>query len=69
LDISVFKQEPNESFTPVGDDQGLLILPVKNRIWIPNSGVPARLLPVKVHVNVDGGAWEVRGMPYQINNR
>src|SRR5262245_54691838 len=24
LDIAVFKQEPNESFTPVGDDHGLL---------------------------------------------
>ena len=27
---------------PVGDDNGLFILPVKNRIWIPNSGVPAK---------------------------
>ena len=66
LDISVFKQEPNESFTPVGDDQGLVILPVKNRIWIPNSGVPARLLPIKVKLLVNGIAWEVQGVPYKI---
>ncbi|HKG53624.1 MAG TPA: hypothetical protein VKB04_05150, partial [Anaerolineales bacterium] len=31
LNLSVFKQGPNETFTPVGDDRGLLILPVKNR--------------------------------------
>ena len=67
--ISVFKQEPNETFTPVGDDRGLFILPIKNRIWIPNSGVPAKLLPVKVQVDVNSGAWQVRGVPYEIESR
>ena len=66
LNLSVFKQEPNENFTPVGDDNGLLILPIKDRIWIPNSGVPAKLLPVKVMGNVNGREWEVRGYPYEI---
>ena len=68
LDISVFKQEPNESFTPVGDDHGLFILPIKNRIWIPNSGVAEKLLPVRVKVVVNGKPWEVRGVPYEINS-
>ena len=68
LDISVFKQEPNESFTPVGDDHGLFILPIKNRIWIPNSDVAAKLLPVRVKVVVNGKPWEVRGVPYEINS-
>ena len=66
LNLSVFKQEPNENFTPVGDDNGLLILPLKDRIWIPNSGVPAKLLPVRVMGSVDGKEWEVRGYPYEI---
>lgn len=66
LDVSVFRQEPNETFTPVGDDDGLLILPVKDRIWIPNSGVPAKLLSVRVEGNVHGRDWEVRGVPYEI---
>ena len=66
LGISPYKQEPNENFTPVGDDNGLLILPLKDRIWIPNSGVPAKLLPVKVRVDVDGRKYEVRGYPYEI---
>lgn len=66
LDVSVFRQEPNESFTPVGDDNGLLIIPVKDRIWIPNSGVPARLLSVRVEGTLNGKEWEVRGVPYEI---
>ncbi len=66
LGLSVFMQQPNETFTPVGDDNGLLILPIKDRIWIPNSGVPARLLPVKVRGEANGRSWEVRGVPYKI---
>lgn len=66
LGLSVFKQEPNETFTPVGDDNGLLILPVKDRIWMPDSGIPAKLLPVKVSGEANGREWEVRGVPYEI---
>lgn len=66
LGVSVFHQQPNENFTPVGDDNGLFILPVKNRIWIPNSGMPAKLLPVIARGDVRGKAWEVRGFPYEI---
>jgi len=66
LGLSVFKQEPNETFTPVGDDHGLLILPVRDRIWMPDSGVPAKMLPVKVTGSANGKKWEVRGYPYKI---
>ena len=66
LGLSVFKQEPNESFTPVGDDNGLLIVPVKDRIWMPDSGVPAKPLPIGVEGEANGKPWEVRGVPYEI---
>lgn len=66
LGISVFRQEPSETFTPVGDDHGLLILPIRNRIWIPNSGLPATLNPVKVMGEANGKRWEVSGLPYEI---
>jgi catechol-2,3-dioxygenase len=66
LGLSVFKQEPAETFTAVGDDNGLFILPVKDRIWMPDSGVPAKLLPVKVQCEINGKPWEVRGMPYEL---
>ncbi len=69
LGLSVFKQEPNATFTPVGDDNGLFILPIKDRIWIPNSGVPAKLLPVKIHCEANNKKWEVRGVPYEISTK
>lgn len=68
LGLSVFHQQPTENFTPVGDDHGLFILPIKNRIWIPNSGVPAKLLPVFVQGDSNGKTWEVRGFPYEIRS-
>ena len=66
LGVTVYRQELNENFTPVGDEEGLFILPVKDRVWMPDSGVPARLLPVKVRGDVEGKQWEVRGVPYII---
>jgi catechol-2,3-dioxygenase len=62
LGLSVYQQEPNATFTPVGDENGLFILPVKDRIWMPDAGVPAQMLPVKV----SGENWEVSGPPYEI---
>jgi len=66
LGVSAYKQEPNETFTPVGDEDGLLILPVQDRIWMPDSGVPARLLPVRVAGKINGKEWEISGVPYQV---
>ena len=66
LGLSVFMQEPDENFTPVGDDHGLLILPARDRIWKPDSGVPAKLLPVDVWGAANGREWEVKGIPYEI---
>jgi hypothetical protein len=66
LGLSVYKQEPNENFTPVGDENGLLILPIRDRIWMPDSGVPARLLPIRVLGRTDHGEWEISGVPYEI---
>jgi hypothetical protein len=33
---------------------------------MPDSGVQAKLLPVKVKLEVNGREWEVRGVPYEI---
>lgn len=66
LGLHPYRQEPNERFTAVGDENGLFILPIQGRIWIPNSGVPAKLLPVKVKGEANGREWEVRGVPYEI---
>jgi catechol 2,3-dioxygenase-like lactoylglutathione lyase family enzyme len=66
LNTSVFNQEPEENFTAIGDDNGLLIIVKRDRIWFPNSGVPAKLLPIKVIGDTNGKEWELRGHPYLI---
>jgi catechol-2,3-dioxygenase len=66
LGVSVYKQEPNETFTPIGNEDGLFILPIENRIWYPNTGVPARMLSVKVVVEVDGKEFKLSGVPYEV---
>lgn len=66
LGLSIYKQGPNENFTPVGDDRGLFILPIRDRIWMPDSGVPAAMLPVRVRGMANGKTWEVRGVPYEV---
>lgn len=66
LGLSIYKQEANENFTPVGDEDGLLILPKVERIWMPDSGVPARMLPVHVWGQTNGGSWQIRGVPYEL---
>lgn len=66
LGLTPFRQQPDEQFTAVGDEHGLFILPIRGRIWIPNTGVPALPLPVVVEGNASGRDWEVRGVPYEI---
>jgi hypothetical protein len=67
LGISIYKQEANETFTPIGDEDGLFILPVENRIWYPNSGAPAKLLDVQIDFEVDGKNFNLSGVPYSVN--
>lgn len=67
LALATYKQEANENFTPVGDENGLLILPKVERIWMPDSGVPARMLPVKIWGQTNGREWELNGVPYEIS--
>ncbi|HCR70625.1 MAG TPA: hypothetical protein DIW23_04200 [Anaerolineae bacterium] len=68
LGMDVYRQDINETFTPIGDEDGLLILPVENRIWYPNTGVPAKLLDVKVDLEVNGKNFQITGMPYQVQS-
>lgn len=66
LGVSIYKQEANEIFTPIGDEDGLFILPIENRIWYPNTGIPAKLLDVKIDFEVNGKNYKLSGMPYAV---
>lgn len=67
LGVSVYRQEPGETFTPIGDAEGLFILPVENRIWYPNTGIPAKLLDLKINFEIGEKNYELSGMPYTVN--
>ena len=67
LGLSIYRQEASESFTPIGDAEGLFILPAENRIWMPNTGVPARMLPVKIKFEINGKSFNLRGLPYELS--
>ncbi len=66
LGISPFKGEGSDTFTAVGDDEGLFIVVQRGRIWRPDSGVPADVWPVDAAVEVGGKQHRVTGVPYKI---
>ena len=66
LGVSVYEQDFNDTFTPIGDEDGLFILPVEGRIWYPNTGIPAKMLPIKVDVEANGKLLHLEGVPYRV---
>jgi catechol-2,3-dioxygenase len=67
IGVLPYKDESSETFTAVGDADGLFITVKQGRIWYPNTGVPAQLLPIRVHFQVDETNWVLSGIPYQID--
>ena len=53
--LEVYSGAGEEDFTAVGDLQGLLIVVRQGRIWFPNTGVPADLLPLDLLLEVEEG--------------
>jgi hypothetical protein len=46
LGIPVYHAAINELFTPVGDENGLLIVVQRGRLWFPESKVTATVAPL-----------------------
>ncbi len=61
-----YKDESSETFTAVGNADGLFIVVKQGRIWYPNTGVPAQFVPVRVHFQVNETKMILSGFPYQI---
>ncbi len=68
LGISIYRQEAEKTFTPIGDEDGLFILPIEKRIWYPNTGVPAQMLSVDVTAEVKAKEFNLRGVPYEVSS-
>ena len=67
MNLAVFDGAGSDTFTALGDDYGLLIVPCLGREWFPETGVPAQLLPVKVVLsNSVNQLYSVTGPPYDV---
>ncbi len=54
LNIPVFDGSGSETFSALGDDNGLLIVVKRGRVWYPDSGKTADHWPIRLQVEVDG---------------
>jgi len=62
-----YKDESSDTFTAVGDAGGLFIVVKQGRIWYPNTGIPAQLLPVSVQFEINQTKMILKGVPYQMD--
>jgi catechol 2,3-dioxygenase-like lactoylglutathione lyase family enzyme len=63
--LGVYQDQRNDDFTPVGDEDGLLILVRRGRIWFPDSSVPADYLPLNVLLEQEPGVrYRINAPPY-----
>jgi len=42
----IYNEPGSDTFTPVGDEHGLLIVVQRGRVWFPDTGKPAEHLPI-----------------------
>jgi catechol-2,3-dioxygenase len=67
LGVGIYDGEGSDTFTAVGDEDGLLIVVKEWRIWFPDTGQPAKLLPVAVSVAKQAGEVpRIVGTPYRV---
>jgi catechol 2,3-dioxygenase-like lactoylglutathione lyase family enzyme len=50
LNVNVYRAELNDTFVPVGDEDGLFIIVKTGRLWYPNRVLPARSAPITVAI-------------------
>ncbi|MDQ3707203.1 MAG: VOC family protein [Chloroflexota bacterium] len=66
--MPIYDGAGSDTFAAVGDEHGLLIVVRHGRIWFPDTGTPADLVPLKVVVSLGSGAKAViSGPPYEVS--
>jgi catechol-2,3-dioxygenase len=63
LGIETYRGAAGDEFTALGDDDGLLIVVKRGRIWYPDTGVAAAPAPTRLTLNVDGEDFALSGPP------
>ncbi len=67
--MPIYDGAGSDTFAAVGDEHGLLIVVSRGRIWFPETGTPADLVPLKAVVSLGSGATAViSGPPYEVSH-
>ena len=63
--MPAFGDSSNEMFGCVGDENGLLIVVKRGRLWLPDMRLAAREAPLAVQISEKGGrTFWLEGPPY-----
>ena len=58
----------SDSFAPIGDATGLVIAVQENRIWFPDTGIPAQILPTELTIRGQKiSTHKIPNMPYIVH--
>jgi catechol-2,3-dioxygenase len=69
LNVPVYDGQGSDSFTAVGDEDGLIIVVKRGRVWYPETGVHADLYPVTVTLLDEiARVCVLPGLPYDIRS-
>ena len=67
LGLEVYVGADSDSFTAVGGEDGLFIVVKRGRVWYPNTGIAADVLPVTVALaNAPEAGYNPPDLPYTI---
>jgi hypothetical protein len=69
LNVSIYDGEGSDTFTAVGDEEGLFIVVKRGRIWYPNTGIASAVNPVTIGLaDAPEAGYNVPGLPYVIRS-
>jgi catechol-2,3-dioxygenase len=67
LEVKTYKSF-DETFAPIGDVYSLVIAVPEDRIWFPDTGIPAQILPVELTIHGEQAiTHEIPNTPYIVH--
>jgi catechol 2,3-dioxygenase-like lactoylglutathione lyase family enzyme len=67
MDLPVYRDSAGDTFAALGDEDGLLILSQRGRIWYPDTGKTAAPAALDFVLQTEDGSWRIQGPPYQFS--
>jgi hypothetical protein len=69
LDVGTYKSI-SETFAPIGNANGLVIAVPEDRIWFPDTGIPAQILPTELTIHGEQTiTYKISNTPYIVHVR